>query len=349
VRDITIKFRKITNTAKPLIKSSLLRFSRIPMVDRILRNWQGPCAIFCLHRVLPDEQVVSDQSPNSNLSLSVSRFSEMLEFLRERYRVVSLARLVDHLKNGSKEFVICLTFDDGYRDNMDHALPILEQFNCPATLYITTRFPEGDGWMWWYELWEQLQSMERLELEFEGLTRIWDLSNQSQINRCYFDLSSWMMMLPLESQKKLLKVVTGTEERHLHTNICLNWDDIIKLDRHPLITIGAHTHSHPNLTQETETTAREEILNSKILLERRLGHTVDHFAYPFGTSKEVGVRELRLVKECGFQTAVTTSCHKARWPNCLMLPRYGTNEDNSTEVLKTRISGVCNLMKMQLA
>ena len=92
------------------------------------------------------------------------------------------------------------------------------------------------------------------------------------------------MRLPLERQKSLLTAVTKTEERRTYSNICLNWNDIIKLDRHPLITIGAHTHSHPNLARETETTAREEILNSKLLLERQLRHAVDHFAYPFGTS-----------------------------------------------------------------
>ena len=90
--------------------------------------------------------------------MTTSRFTEMLEFLSNNYLMVSLADLVDHLQNGSSEMVACLTFDDGYLDNKDNALPILEQFNCPATVYITTRFPEGSTSMWWYELWEFLQS-----------------------------------------------------------------------------------------------------------------------------------------------------------------------------------------------
>ena len=318
------------------------------MVNRALRNWQGPCAIICLHRVLPDEQVVPDQSPNRNLALSESRFKEILEFLGRNFKMISLDKLVDHLQTGSSDKVACLTFDDGYRDIMDHALPILEQFNCPTTVYITTRFPEGDAWMWWYELWECLQSRKRLEVEFEGVTRTWDLSDKSQINRCYLDLYSWIMILSLERQKALLTAVTGTEERRTYSNICLNWDEILKLDRHPLVTIGSHTHSHPNLAQETETTAREEILNSKLILERRLGHSVDHFAYPFGTSKEAGHREYRLAEECGFKTASTTRCFPADFTHRFKLPRYGITKGTTKAILENRIGGLSNILGQQL-
>jgi len=344
----TVIFRKLFDVVKPIIKSILYNCARLPLVKQALGHWQGSCAIFCLHRVLPNEQVISDKSPNSNLTLTESRFSEMLEFLSSRYQMIPLDLLVDHLQNGSSEKVACLTFDDGYLDNIDHALPILEQFNCPATVYITTRFPEGDAWMWWYELWEYLQSKERLEIEFEGTHRIWYCKDKLQKNRCYLDLSSWIMMLPLERQKVLLTAVTETVERHQYSNLCLDWNDIKKLDEHPLVTIGAHTHSHPNLAQETEKTAREEILNSKLLLERRLGHSVDHFAYPFGSSLEAGAREYRLAKECGFRTATTTNCFRADFTHLFQLPRYGITDQTTPETMKHRIEGLSNFLGLQL-
>ena len=146
--NLTVIFKKLFNVVKPLIRNTLFIFASLPLIKQALGYWRGPCAIFCMHRVLTNEQVNSDKSPNSSLGLSESRFSEILKFLSSRYQMISLDELVEHLQNGSSEKVACLTFDDGYRDNIDHALPILEQFNCPATIYITTRFPEGDTWMW---------------------------------------------------------------------------------------------------------------------------------------------------------------------------------------------------------
>ena len=202
--------------------------------------------------------------------------------------------------------------------------------------------------MWWYELWEYLQSKSRLEVEFEGARRIWDCSDQSHKNYCYLDLNSWMMMLPMERQKALIAVLTETEERQSYSHICLSWDEFIKLDRHPLVTIGAHSHSHPTLSTENEATARDEILNSKLLLERRLGHSVDHFAYPIGSTQEAGKREYRLAEECGFRTASTTNCFRADFSHRFQLPRYGITEKTTPAILVNRIGGLSNFFRLQL-
>ena len=93
--------------------------------------------------------------------MPTSKFAEQMEFLSENHEVVSMDGLVDYLESepdrDANKFVVAVTFDDGYKDNLTHALPILEQYNIPATIYITTRFPEGDTWMWWYEIWDYLE------------------------------------------------------------------------------------------------------------------------------------------------------------------------------------------------
>ena len=90
--------------------------------------------------------------------MPASKFAEQMSYLSEDHEVVSMDELVAHLEGDSKEFVVAVTFDDGYKDNLTHALPILEQYNIPATIYITTRFPEGDTWMWWYEIWDYIKN-----------------------------------------------------------------------------------------------------------------------------------------------------------------------------------------------
>ena len=81
------------------------------------------------------------------------------------------------------------------------------------------------------------------------------------------------------------------------------------------------------------------MLNSKRLLEEKLGHPVDHFAYPFGTSNEAGFREYDIAQQCGFKTAVTTLCHPLDPKQLFRLPRHAITERHSPELLRVKLSG----------
>jgi peptidoglycan/xylan/chitin deacetylase (PgdA/CDA1 family) len=317
-------------------------------VEYFLANWIGPCAIFCLHRVLPDDQVLFDQGPLQNLALSESNFYKLIKFLSDHYQIVSIDELVSHLESGSKEQVVCLTFDDGYHDNLSHALPILEHFNAPATIFITTSFIDNDSGIWWYKLWHHIERKDNLELEYDNTLRKWDCLSKTQKNRCYSDLHTLMMGFSLKQQNAMLGSIKGMGEVEEHNVPCLDWDDIQLLDKHPLITIGAHTTHHSILSAENEENARLEIIKSKQLLESYLEHPVEHFAYPFGTLKQAGLREYKLAEECGFKTASTTCCFRANVKHFYNLPRYGVTDSISPVRIKTRMGGLSNFLGKQL-
>ena len=107
--------------------------------------------------------------------MPTSKFAEQMSFLAENHEVVSMDGLVDYLESepdrDSNKFVVAVTFDDGYKDNLTHALPILEQYNIPAVIYITTRFLEGDTWMWWYELWDYIEETDLLEVNYFEISK----------------------------------------------------------------------------------------------------------------------------------------------------------------------------------
>jgi peptidoglycan/xylan/chitin deacetylase (PgdA/CDA1 family) len=90
----------------------------------------------------------------------------------------------------------------------------------------------------------------------------------------------------------------------------LSWDDLSKLAQDPLVTIGAHTVTHPVLSKLTQEEARTEMRIGRKLIEEQINRPVDHFCYPFGSRDEVGLREFQLARELGFKTATTT-----RWGN----------------------------------
>ncbi|MFT3768676.1 MAG: polysaccharide deacetylase family protein [Minicystis sp.] len=86
----------------------------------------------------------------------------------------------------------------------------------------------------------------------------------------------------------------------------IRWDQVEEMAVHPLVTIGAHTVTHPILRDLPREAARVEMVESRRRLEARLGQPVHHFAYPHGSPAQVGEREYALARECGFTTAVTT-------------------------------------------
>ena len=103
------------------------------------------------------------------------------------------------------------------------------------------------------------------------------------------------------------------------------------------------------MKQLTIEEVEKEILTSRLLLEEKLGHTIDHFAYPYGTSNEVGNREYSVVAANGFKTAVTNMCDSLKSDSQIFcLPRYSVLERDNPFKLDVKLSGWNAFWKYQL-
>ena len=320
-----------------VFKRAFYTIAGLPLIHYLGRPWRGRACLLCYHRVLPDEEFESDKSPNSNLIMPTSKFTEQMKFLSERHTVVSMDELVEHLESDSNKFVVAITFDDGYKDNLIHALPVLERYNIPATIYVITRLPEGDTWMWWYEIWDYLEKNNSLEVGdmLEG----GPIKTSKQKIKIFNKLLYLMLNLQNNEQRKTVEKITGMSSRKQYPQLCLSWDEIKKLDCHSLVTIGAHTHSHPNLKQLTEEEAFSEMMQSKNKLEDQLGHSVDHFAYPFGTENEADKQEFYLASRCRFRTAVTTRPQTIQHTALNSIHRLGMPSYMTAHCLRGKLSG----------
>ena len=117
----------------------------------------------------------------------------------------------------------------------------------------------------------------------------------------------------------------------------LNWNEVITLDRHKLITIGAHTHTHASLKNLSDKESSLEILNSKNFIEKKINHKVKHFAYPYGTSFDFGIREMNTLKNFGFKTAVTTMPHNKK-KSIYSLPRLAVDRSTNIDNINSKIN-----------
>ncbi len=179
-----------------------------------------------------------------------------------------------------------LTFDDGYRDNAEHALPILKRHGAPFTIHVTTGFADGDAALWWLDL-EESAGRER------------------EPGKVYAALYRELRGRP-DLIARIAAMTDAAASRERTRSLCLDWEALAALAAEPLCTIGAHTLTHPILGTLDAAAAGAEIARSKALIEERLKRPVRHFAYPVGDRAAAGPREFAFARAAGFDTAVTT-------------------------------------------
>lgn len=122
------------------------------IVTNFSQKFLPDCLILYYHDVVTDEQFEKIEGPNKHLVVKESEFAKQISFLKDNYEVISI-REVGKIKRSSKP-KICITFDDGYKNNIHLVYPIIEKNNINITIYLITRILEGDAWVWWFELWD---------------------------------------------------------------------------------------------------------------------------------------------------------------------------------------------------
>ena len=135
------------------------------LVSLLGAPWRGRGAILMYHRILPNEQI--NKNLDFGMTVSSLNFEKQIKSLKSKYKICPMNEFVNNLKKDKSEFMLAITFDDGYKDNLVYALPILEKFEIPATIYITTKFLSENTEMWWYELSEIIWNSSILKFEFQ--------------------------------------------------------------------------------------------------------------------------------------------------------------------------------------
>lgn len=270
---------------------------------------QGRGAILTLHHVRPAP--ATGFRPNALLEIEPDFLERVVKLVRaEGYEIVSLDEAVERLtSHRPSPFFVVLTFDDGYRDNLDHAWPVLGRHQVPWTMFVTPGFADRTARLWWLELEEAIRVLPRFSLDWPGggfsARTGTDTEKQLALARLYWRLRKGPEEILLAAISDLGRQA-GIDPVALVERECLPWEVLRSLAGAPGVTIGAHTLSHPMLAKHPEEVARLEIAGSKARLEAELGLRIRHFAYPVGDPGSAGPREFALARAAGFDSAVTT-------------------------------------------
>ncbi|WP_405044814.1 polysaccharide deacetylase family protein [Methylocystis echinoides] len=291
--------------------SAALRLLHVSGAHRLVAPLtRGLGVILTFHRVRP--AVHDSFAPNAGLEISPPFLDLLLHHLRAQgYAILSLDDALDVVRSARRHaqpFAV-LSFDDGYRDLVDHALPILERHRAPFIAYLTPGFADRSARLWWLELEESIRRLSHVDITV-AQRRIVSRCASPQEKQAAFTEIYWAIRDGDEAA--LLAVVAdlsaraGVDAREIATHGCLGWDAIRSLAQHGLATIGAHSLSHPRLARLDAAAARREMAGSRARIREETGVTPRHFCYPVGDRTSAGRREFDLAAELGFESAVTT-------------------------------------------
>jgi peptidoglycan/xylan/chitin deacetylase (PgdA/CDA1 family) len=270
----------------------------------------GAGAILMFHRVRPDPGGAF--RPNGTLEITPQFLDEILTSLKAAgIDIISMDDVHRRLMSGERgSRFVALTFDDGYRDNLEYAWPVLKRHQAPWTVYVPSDYAEGRGELWWVALELAIRDHSHIEVTIDGIDHVIDCdtdeAKQAAFLTVYRHLRSSTNEDEVRHIMRELSFANGIDLGALCREACMNWDELAFLAGDPLVTIGAHTVTHPILARLSGDRVRSELLDGARALAARLGRMPAHFAYPVGGADAAGPREFAAAAGAGFKTAVTT-------------------------------------------
>jgi len=217
---------------------------------------------------------------------------------------VTLSEGLARLAEGRPGRWVAMTFDDGYADNVERALPLLEAHGARATFYLTAGLMETRRAPWWDDLAHRISAPALGTVRFEHAGGAWTLDLASPEGRAAaLDRLLPEFREPPEQREARLEAL-GRATGVTAPAPCLlaTWDEAARLAERGM-EIGAHTMRHPHLSLLDPEAQRAEIGDSVALIEARLGVRPSGLAYPGG---DYDARTLEVVRSLGLSHAVTT-------------------------------------------
>jgi peptidoglycan/xylan/chitin deacetylase (PgdA/CDA1 family) len=289
-----------------LAEQAAMFTNRIGMLDSYklvrARLAKSQVAILMYHRVEPQKNPWFFP-----YSITVSDFENQIIYLVKHYSILSLNELVDHVYEHQPlpKKAVVLTFDDGYKDNYTYAYPILKKYGVPATVFLTAGHIGSGELFWWDKITYVLHHTLCDVLELDDIGS-YPLKSTGERLRAASTLVKKLGKLPEPEKNLLIEKIVNMSAVNIPADsgkeLILSWDEVREMN-HGGIAIGAHTVTHPVLTKLLPEQAKREIIESRKIIEEKIGQPVTVFSYPGGKFSD---KTASLLKDNGFRCALTS-------------------------------------------
>ena len=313
-------------------------------------------AVITYHGVLPDGYTPLDPGFDGSL-ITAAVFRRQLRFLKSKYNVISPEEM-RAWAGGEADLpqrAALLTCDDGFLSNLTEMLPILDEEGLRCLFFVTGMSTGNQRAMLWYE--ELLLMFMRAEarnfsFSSEGLDLAGILGNREQRRALWWSAVKKLSRIDADQRERFLlqahsyfglestfefyRRTYSLADRHFSLMI---GDEVRRLAAAGM-TIGAHTVTHPVLSQMPPALAWREIVNSKMQLESALGKEVWAFAYPFGDPPSVTPPVLAMAQRAGFEMSfLNVGGGLGAQLSVHAMPRVHVNAEMSLSEFEAHVSG----------
>ena len=213
--------------------------------------------------------------PNRHLEVTPEFLERLLRRLaRARIDVVSLNEMHRRfIEDDFKRRFVCLTFEDGYRDFLRWAYPLLRKYNLPFAMYIATSFPDRLGELWWVALETVIAQNNRVGMVVNGKDQYFESATVREKRELHDAVYRYLCSMKTDEEiRSAMRDLCATYSLDLAAlchDLCMDWSEIAELAADPLCTIGAHTVNHMILRKvPSEQTVRAEMEMSRAVIWR---------------------------------------------------------------------------------
>ena len=278
--------------------------------------------------------------------ISISQFEKQIKYLKKKkYIFMTLTGLIHkrkQIKNKNQNYVI-FTFDDGYKNIIKNAYPLMNKYKAKGCFYVVSNFIGGETLFWtnYIELLIRNASNSKFKFIFKNKEINYTFNNEKEIQ-----FASWDIKHKLKSLNNLERL-SHLEQFSVPNKISsfklvpieykmADWEDLNSLNKN-ILEIGCHSKTHPNLTSlETYEEFQQELMESKLTIENKIGYKINHLCYPSGAFSN---NVIHYVKKFGYQTATTIEEGFNTHKTALFKLRRIQVKNNFT-VFKAKISGL---------
>jgi len=282
----------------PIESRSARQPGDMPNIEHSRQICRGVILMF--HEVHDDAHYACELDAGCTVSLLES----VIGYLRrEQWDLVTIGEAVSRLHddNPGRPFAV-LTFDDGYRDTLIRALPVLERHRAPFVVYIVAGAPTAALHSWWLGVRALVQTQD--EITISAMNATFDCRSAGSKILAHDMVCQWVHE-DFDRARRLDETFRSynVSLEALNRVYFMSEKELYALASNPLATIGAHSTSHAPLTKLDAHAVRQEMVGSRAYLEDLVDRPVLDFAYPYGASAD---REFILAAAAGFRSAVTT-------------------------------------------
>lgn len=300
-------------------------------------------AILLFHRILPDRDALWDP-------IDPSLFERTLKYIRKKFYIVSLNEMLFEKNNQSSKPLAALTFDDGYRDFIQYAIPILDEEKMVASIFVVTDCIDKNLPTWTYIIDHIFANSEKLEwngFDNKALPEVFQKtkwSNQvEKMNYCR-KFKQYIKWIPSTNRELIItSLLDNFNDSGLPKDMMMSWDEIRQIEAAGFV-IGSHSVSHNSLATIADLNIiRYELEESAKRIKEETGNGCEVISYPLGSYDD---RVKKIAAETGYKAGLAVNYNKydPQKQDMYEIPRIELYSESWLKT-KLRLSGTFGYLK----